>query len=203
MRRPVAPNQSSLRYGVMKADPSRRSPKGAGGFSLLELSIVITIIAIVTGISVDMGLYTIETVKEVANNHKLNVIEQALMAYRLANERLPCPADATLAATDANYGVEANNASGTCTGGTPSANASISITGNPNAPNSSIVAEGAVPFKSLGLPESFMYDSWGHKFAYAVWTPDTAEGAFLNYGVIGQLKCRHGRAELGSRGCRD
>src|SRR5690348_10913636 len=75
--------------------PNRRE----GGFSLLELSIVITIIALVAGVSVNMGMSMIQSVDIVANNHKLNVIEQALMAYRLANERLPCPADASLATT--------------------------------------------------------------------------------------------------------
>lgn len=158
----------------------KRSP---GGFSLLELSIVLIIIGLVAGVSIDMGLYTIEVVKEVANNHKLNVIEQSLMSYRLANERLPCPAQASLPTSDPYYGAEADNASGTCTGGTPHADTSVSITGNPSAANYSSVAEGAVPFKALGLPESFMYDAWGYKFAYAVWAPDTAEGAFLNYGI--------------------
>ncbi|HVX56725.1 MAG TPA: prepilin-type N-terminal cleavage/methylation domain-containing protein [Candidatus Saccharimonadales bacterium] len=191
-------------------------PSNAGGFSLLELSIVLVIIGLVAGVSIDMGLYTIDVVKQVANNHKLNVIEQSLMSYRLANERLPCPADATLATTSAYYGYEAgtlsgsqwvpdagscmtngtytNTTSGAYTSGVLTSTAANSVAANYNvlipkgANNTSIasntyVAEGAVPFKALGLPESFMYDAWGHKFAYAVWAPDTGEGAFLNYGI--------------------
>lgn len=193
-----------------------RASRYSHGFSLLELSIVITIIAIVTGISVDMGMNMIESVDIVANNHKLNVIEQALQAYRLANERLPCPADASLATTSPYYGYEAGTLSGsqwapdmgvcttggtyttTTTGGYTSgvltgtaassvaANYNVQIPKGAGATNiafNTYVVEGAVPFKALGLPESFMYDSWGHKFAYAVWAPDTAEGAFLNYGI--------------------
>lgn len=173
--------------------------RSEGGFSLLELSIVLIIIGLVVGVSVDMGLYTFEVVKEVANNHKLNVIEQALQSYRLTNERLPCPADGSLAPTDANYGAEAGTLSGgqwvpdagscitygTYSSGALTSTAANSVAANynyklPSPPSTTTiaggtaVAEGVVPFKALSLPESFMYDAWGRKFTYAVWAPGTA-----------------------------
>lgn len=190
---------TSTANGASRRANGKRHFSKAGGFSLLELSIVIVIIALVAGVSIDMGLYTIEVVKEVANNHKLNVIEQALMSYRLTNERLPCPTDASLATTSAYYGYEAGTLSGTqwmpdagscitkgtysngaltgTTTGSVAANYTFTL---PKPPTSTLiaggttVAEGAVPFKALHLPESFMYDAWDRKFAYAVWTPMTA-----------------------------
>jgi hypothetical protein len=88
----------------------------------------------------------------------VNALEQALMDFRTVNNRLPCPADATVATSDPNYGIEASNGD-TCTGGTPAANLTDS---------SKRVVASAVPFKTLDLPEGFMYDGWDREFAYAV-----------------------------------
>jgi prepilin-type N-terminal cleavage/methylation domain-containing protein len=139
------------------------------GFSLLELSIVLIIIGLVTAGAV-AGLGMIESGKRVSTNNKLDRIEDALMAYRTVYNRLPCPADASLAVTNGNYGVEAANG-GTCTGGTPAANFSDATNG---------VVEGAVPFQALNLPADFMYDGWGRKFAYAVNYKVTATNAMLS-----------------------
>ena len=149
-----------------------RLKQARGGFTLLELSIVIVIIALVAGMglaAVTAGTGWIESTRRGSTNNKLNVIENALMAYRTTYGRLPCPADASLLATNANYGVEAANM-GSCTGGTPAATFSDATHG---------VVEGAVPFKRLNLPESFMYDGWDRKFAYAVSQPVTGTQAMV------------------------
>ncbi len=104
------------------------------------------------------GSQLLETTRRVQTNNKLDVIQNALMAFHATNNRLPCPTDATLLSTNANYGLEAANP-GNCTGGAPAANQS-------DATNN--VVEGAVPFKALNLPAEFMYDGWGRKFDYAV-----------------------------------
>jgi prepilin-type N-terminal cleavage/methylation domain-containing protein len=148
------------------------------GFSLLELSVVLTIIAVITAMGMSMGNGMIESAKRAQTNNKLNVIEDALMAYRTAYNRLPCPADPTIANTSANYGVEAANA-GSCTGGTPAIAAATTDAANN-------VVEGAVPFKTLGLPEEFMYDGWGRKFAYAVNYNVTAANAMLGEALSDQ-----------------
>ncbi len=149
------------------------------------MSIVIAIIAIVAAMSVSMGSSIVESARKVNTQQKLDAIETGLMAFRLANNRLPCPADLTITDTPANattYGYEAANPGG-CTGGTPAANAMAGHTNNTNIPSGTTVAEGAVPVKTLNLPDEFQIDGWGRKFGYAVWTPLTGLNAFLSYGV--------------------
>jgi prepilin-type N-terminal cleavage/methylation domain-containing protein len=141
------------------------------GFSLLELSVVLTIIAVITAMGMSMGNGMIESAKRAQTNNKLNVIEDVLMSYRTAYNRLPCPTDPTIGNTSANYGVEAANP-GSCTGGSPAIAAAATDATNK-------VVEGAVPFQALGLPEEFMYDGWGRKFAYAVNYNATAANAML------------------------
>ena len=141
------------------------------GFTLVELSIVLFIIAVVTGMAISSGVSVVATARLSATQQKMKAVDQALLLYRNANDRLPCPASLTIAPGAANYGVEAANP-GTCTGGTPAAKHSA------NGGNYIAVAEGAVPVTTLGLPNDFMYDGWGNHFRYAVNTNMTGLSAF-------------------------
>lgn len=145
------------------------------GFSLLELAVVLVIIAVMTGSGMVVGKATMENAQVATTNTRILVIQNALLSFRRANERIPCPGNATLLATDVNYGKESANA-GSCVGGTPAANYSA-ITG------ASTVVEGSIPTKTLSLPDEYMYDGWGRKFAYSVWANSTSAHAFVNYGV--------------------
>jgi prepilin-type N-terminal cleavage/methylation domain-containing protein len=136
---------------------------GRAGFTLLEISIVIVIISLIVGMVVPMSWSIIDGYRRTATIKRLDQIEDALMRYRVAYDRLPCPADPSLLTTSSNYGVEAANP-GTCTGGTPAAK----FTNTTGSLAAKAVVEGAVPFKALGLAEDYMYDGWGRKFAYAV-----------------------------------
>jgi prepilin-type N-terminal cleavage/methylation domain-containing protein len=157
--------------------PSQLLWQKSEGFSLLELSIVLTIIALITGSGLMMGSSMLESAKRASTNNKLDAIETALYAFRMTNNRLPCPADATIAAGGTNSGVEAANA-GSCTGGTPAANRSVTVSGI-----SGDVVEGTVPTRALNLPDEFMLDGWGRRITYAVWSSMTAADAFLTYGI--------------------
>jgi prepilin-type N-terminal cleavage/methylation domain-containing protein len=141
------------------------------GFTLVELSIVLFIIAVVTGMAISSGVSVVATARLSATQQKMKAVDQALLLYRNANDRLPCPASLTIAPGAANYGVEAANP-GTCTGGTPAANYSG------NGGNYVAVAEGAVPVTTLGMPNDFMYDGWGNHISYAVNTNMTGLSAF-------------------------
>jgi prepilin-type N-terminal cleavage/methylation domain-containing protein len=96
------------------------------GFTLLEMSIVLAIIATVIG-GVAAGIPAfIQTHETEETQARQRAIQQALYDFRLAYNRIPCPADVTQAVdlntANSNYfGIEAANP-GACTGGTPAAN---------------------------------------------------------------------------------
>ncbi len=132
-----------------------------------------------------MGGSMIEAAKRASTNSKLDAIETALMAYRLASNRLPCPTNPALtdiAVNSATYGYETGTA-GVCTGTNISTYTIPAGSGNTSIASNTVVAEGALPVRTLGLPDEYMFDGWGRKFAYAIWTPITAAGAFISYGI--------------------
>jgi type II secretory pathway pseudopilin PulG len=157
--------QVKNRFTIMA---NNNAPKSA--FTLLELAVVITIIALIGTMGLSASRDMIDTANQVATQNRMDAIEKALLSFWRKNGRLPCPADATLAKTNANYGKEAAGFATTnkmtCATGTPAANF-VSTT------NINKAAEGAVPIVTLGLPKDFIYDGWGRKIAYAV-TPQFA-----------------------------
>lgn len=96
-------------------------------FTLLELSIVLLIISVVMGGVMVVFNQSLEQKQTDETKVKMAAIQKALLDYRRAFSRIPCPADVTqlVDATSNNYyGIEAAN-NGTCIGGTPAANFSI------------------------------------------------------------------------------
>lgn len=146
----------------------RSSPRASScyGFTLLEMSLVLLIVAllaasILTGATVDT-----HQEKYAEMEARLDRIEAALISFRKRNDRIPCPGDLATLPTAAAYGVEAANL-GACTGGAPAANYSD---------NNSV--GGSLPAKTLGLSDADMYDPWGGKILYAVDARLTAANAF-------------------------
>ena len=173
----------------------RHSAKQSG-FTLLELSIVLIIIALVTGMSIASGVALISSGRVMATEKKISEIEKALMQYRVANNRLPCPGDITLTSSSANFALEAgsgstcttgtgacrnNTVAGTCVGTaiTPAANFGATGATNTNATS----AEGALPVLTMGLPLDFMVDGWGNRLRYAVDEKMTAYNAFTTVSI--------------------
>ncbi len=136
----------------------------------MEMSVVLVVIAIITGMGVSMGVDVLDSSRRSATEQRLDVIEQSLLAFREKHGRLPCPGSPTLVTTDANFGIEAANG-GTCTGGTPAALVTV---------DSALVPYGAVPVRTLGLSNEMMLDGWGRKIHYEVTPAMTADHAFLN-----------------------
>jgi prepilin-type N-terminal cleavage/methylation domain-containing protein len=159
---------------AMKCGASRSQ----SGFTLLELSVVLTIIAVVVGMSVSMGISMVATAHQSATQKKMKAIDDALLKYRTANDRLPCPGDLTIVQGATNFGIEAANM-GICTGGSPSAN----FTGSGVTNTWQTAAEGAVPAVTLGLSPDFMFDGWGNRFRYAVDVSYTTKGIFAGTGI--------------------
>lgn len=131
------------------------------GFTMLESAIVVTIVAIVAGLSLAAGNGILESGRRSATENKLTEIEKALDSFRRRNNRLPCPARYTTTDSDTYYGIEERGGSN----GNSSIGAICDIT---NLSNTDYAVEGAVPARSLGLPDEFMLDGWGNKIHYAM-----------------------------------
>lgn len=118
------------------------------GFTLIELSIVLVIIAIIAGSVLSIGTYQTETAKIEQTQEKLKAVQEALAAYVMINGALPCPADGELAETNASYALA------DCTAGTQIAAENMYV--------------GVVPARTLELPDEFVLDGWGKRITYAV-----------------------------------
>ncbi|MDG1287244.1 MAG: hypothetical protein P8P30_06720 [Rickettsiales bacterium] len=127
------------------------------GFSLLELSMVLGIIALVLGMSLTVGDKHVE--KENVRNswNELQVIKKSLALFGERYGRLPCPAPIDAARATATYGV--SPAAADCDATPPSGITHVA------APAMKI---GAVPFKTLGLNEPMISDDWGNRYVYVV-----------------------------------
>jgi prepilin-type N-terminal cleavage/methylation domain-containing protein len=128
------------------------------GFTLIEMSIVLTILGLVAA-----GAFTIlareqETEKREETTRRMHVVIDALKKFMRAKGTLPCPADGNLALNNLQFGRGQSTSTGTCS----ASNLKISGT-NPNR-----VVMGILPLYNLGLPDMYMFDAWDNKFSYAV-----------------------------------
>jgi prepilin-type N-terminal cleavage/methylation domain-containing protein len=141
----------------MSEEDDRRAGVEIRGFTLLELSVVLVIIAVILSGALAMFIGSVQASQFNTTVKRMDAIDKALLNYAAANSRIPCPSDLTQIASGANYGVEAAN-TGSCWSGTPAANFKAA----------SNTVEGGVPVRALALPDDYMYDGWGRKLRYAV-----------------------------------
>lgn len=150
--------------------------KDQKGFSLIELSVVVSVAAAATVgfLSWTQPKASTDAKNIVETQRKLHDIEKAIDNFRVLKKRLPCPADPLMrpdntrvtVGTDYNtptsgsdayvndFGVE--DLYNTISAGiiTPGLNCPVSV--------------GAVPVFSLGLDETYAEDAWGRRFTYEV-----------------------------------
>jgi hypothetical protein len=142
-----------------------RHPDRRSGNSLILASVILTVAALIL-VSTLPGKDSGDINKKIiANEQRLEKVEEAMRGFMATNGRRPCPADGQYAVGTANFGTEAANP-GTCTGGTPSAPM------GPDAATGYIVG-GVIPTKTLGLSDDFAFDEWGRRFTYLVDTRAT------------------------------
>jgi prepilin-type N-terminal cleavage/methylation domain-containing protein len=161
------------------------------GFTLLEMSIVLVIIALVTSGAMVMFTQSLAVKQQKATAFKLQAIQDALFQFRLANNRLPCPADLTLnSVSDSTFGVEGELAGNCATGSTyASGERTVAVAPGPTvnsiqepAVGAQDAVKGMVPIRTLRLPDDYAIDGWGNRIDYIVSKAMTQNGAFSIYG---------------------
>ena len=182
LRQPVNRSLSNLCY---KGGMQRRA-----GFTLLEMSIVLAIIAVVMGSGLAMFSASLDRRQLQETNTKLAALRNAILNYRIIYNRLPCPADLTLAYASNYFGVEAPNTNGVTNNCTTGASYHIGTgvrgaTGTlptANFFNTSVhyLVVGMVPARTLGLPDDYAVDGWGRRIVYAVDMRFTVTNAFTS-----------------------
>ncbi|MDX1975612.1 MAG: type II secretion system protein [Rickettsiales bacterium] len=144
------------------------------GFTLLELSVVLVIISVLLAGGATIFATSLQKRQLDETNAKMVAIQAALLDFRRANNRLPCPADITLGLTSASFGVTAAINGGQCSGGSPASNFTLA---------SPLLAGGMVPVRTLNLPDDYAFDGWGRRILYVISSAYTATDAFSTYSI--------------------
>lgn len=119
------------------------------GFSLIEMAIVLLIIGLALGMTLNVTRGMRDTQNRQLVQSKLTTLDTALANFVAQNKRLPCPANGTIASGAVNAGIEfPSPATGTC---------------NPAAQT-----YGVVPWVTLGLTEDDATDPWFGRMTYRV-----------------------------------
>lgn len=130
------------------------------GFSLIELSIVLIIIAVLIGL-ISFSIQTrIDAARLYTTKERMKLIANAIDAYYLQYGVLPCGAP-SVGRDEAYYGFSKN----------------VDYDANPTALCDDDKFGRDVPFKVLGLDAATIADGWGNRFAY-FWTGNYAR---INY----------------------
>jgi prepilin-type N-terminal cleavage/methylation domain-containing protein len=132
--------------------------KNKFGFSLLELSIVLSITAVVLTYIMVINIESSEDAKVRATNQKLDLLEKAFANYVATYNSLPCPGNWNDSPFVVNFGSERSSAAATCN---PSPDWYYSIA----YPN---IVMGLVPTKTLQLSDDMAFDAWGRRITYGM-----------------------------------
>lgn len=130
------------------------------GFSLIELSVVLAILALIMGSVILLMNRQLETNTYDTTADTINIIEAALQREAMISGYLPCPAPLDAALSTATYGVATDCAIAAAPSGTIDISA---IAGTADD-----VRIGTIPTRSLNLPDRVMMDAWNMRLTYAV-----------------------------------
>jgi prepilin-type N-terminal cleavage/methylation domain-containing protein len=147
-------------------NPSRQHKhlKRQQGFSLIELSIALTIIGVIVAGGLSLSTSMVDRQAYVETNNQMDEVETAIAAYVAINGHIPCPSDPALAINAAGFGTE-TDCSIAAVGGVIDAGA---------------VRIGGLPVRELGLRDRFSADDYGNRYTYAVTEIHTTSAGFAD-----------------------
>lgn len=132
----------------------RRKEHDSQGFTLLELTIALLIMGVVTAGLLSIVNPIVESGKVKTTEKKMERIIDILAIYAQRNNRIPCPGDPDRSNNPPPFGAESGSGSGGTNLGSCSSAGSI--------------IEGIVPYKTLGIAEQDIIDAWGNYLTYRV-----------------------------------
>lgn len=140
------------------------------GFSLISMALFIVGIGLVSVVCIRLYDQYKKYEVGVVTTDRLDAIHHALQIYFVENGFYPCPAALTEPVDTGKFGREIRN------GADPAkCDGSFSTTGR----GGRIIWNGAIPVRTLNLPDEVMVDGWNHRFVYAVTEAYVREGVDL------------------------
>lgn len=127
------------------------------GFTLVEVAIALVIGGIILATSSALLLNQIKKSELQTTESRLVAIDEALQLYLNLNGRYPCPALLNDALDSATFGVESPVGGVACAGA-----------GTFNGRDARPAIFGAIPVRTLNLPDSYIADAWGGRYTYTV-----------------------------------
>lgn len=152
------------------------------GFSLIEISIVLVVVATMLAGVLPAITESQKTRAADETAKRVEAIEQAVLSFRMDKDRIPCPSDNTLGINTQNFGREATP-EGDCKDGT-----AIDANFPATAADTADTIMGGVPTKTLGLPDEYAFDGWGRRFDYYVDKRLTLSATFLSQTDEGSIQ---------------
>ncbi len=142
--------------------------KSKKGFALIILAVILSVagVLMITLMTSPPDKELRETVK--TKNKKIDKIHDALIVYYNQSSALPKPASLTATASS---GTSYLTAASTCAAAGMATRAALLPDGCMTT--ASTIMIGAVPTRTLGLPDDAAFDEWGNRLIYAV---DTSSG---------------------------
>src|SRR5690606_23310055 len=118
--------------------------------------VVLVIAGILLGMALSLGKAQMNLKSYQETVDRIEIIQKALIVYARGHKGLPCPASKTEAPDTVDFGMASDCAVAVVAG-------TLEIGSSPN-----YVRIGAVPVRTLNLPDGMMFDAWGNRITYAV-----------------------------------
>lgn len=132
--------------------------KHLSGFTLVELTVVLTILGLLAAGGLAVSASMIEKANYVDTRKQLAIINETLENYYTVNGRLPCPASLDAIPGSTGFGTEAIADCATNT----------AVPSGTFRDNAAEVRIGMVPVRALGLTDTAAQDKFGARILYAV-----------------------------------
>lgn len=137
---------------------------GGSGFTLIELSVVIVIISLITTAGLAIGTSMVEHAAYSDTQKRMELLANTLKDYYVVNGRLPCVASLSTPLGNSSFGVELGATGTTCNEGLAAAAGTERI----DVGGGVMVRVGMLPVRTLGLTDVAAADEYGNRIVYAV-----------------------------------